>query len=273
MHQNQIICGDNVTVLGDFASESVHLVITSPPYGELRTYGGHDWDFEGVATQLERVLRAGGVIVWIVADQTRKGSESGESFRQALYFMRLGLNLHDTMIYQTNKPPPSAKAKRYHNCFEFMFVLSKGKPAVFNPLKERCLWAGVGTSPRVRDKNGELKGTRRRIIKDTKIVENIWKYSTGKGKDTQYGHPAPFPIKLAKDHIKSWSNENDIVLDPFNGSGTTTVAARALGRKYIGIDIESQYCDIALNRLESTERIFDVAAPENQQAWLFPEEE
>jgi len=245
---DQIICGDNVQVLGEFPDESIHLVVTSPPYGDLRTYGGHDWDFEGVAEQLLRVLRDGGVIVWVVADQTENGSETGEGSRQSLYFKSLGLNLHDTMIYETSKPPSAAT--RFQNCWEYMFVFSKGKPAVFNPLMEPCIWAGSGTSPRMRDRNGDLQGNGRRTIKDMKVRSNIWYYATGSGKDAQHGHPAPFPIGLARDHITAWSNEGAVVLDPFNGSGTTTKAARDLGRRYIGIDVNEQYCDTAVKRLD-----------------------
>ena len=257
---DKIIHGDNVQVLSEFPEESIHLVVTSPPYDDLRTYGGHDWDFEGVAAQLERVLRPGGVIVWVVADQTKDGSETGESFRQALHFKSLGLNLHDTMIYKTNKPPSSLA--RYQNCWEFMFVFSKGSPTVFNPLMEKCIWAGVGTSPRMRDKGGELQGKGRRIIKEQKVRSNIWHYDTGSGKDAQHGHPAPFPIGLAQEHIMSWSNEGAVVLDPFNGSGTTTKAALDLQRRYIGIDVNQEYCEAALKRLDLKQaRLFGTETP------------
>lgn len=133
-----------------------------------------------------------------------------------------------------------------------MFVFSKGPPAVFNPLMEKSIWAGAGTSPRMRNRNGELEGNGRRIIKDTKVRSNVWFYATGSGKDTQHDHPAPFPEGLAGDHIMSWSNEGAVVLDPFNGSGTTTKMAEKMGRRFIGIDVNEEYCEVARKRLNPT---------------------
>jgi DNA modification methylase len=246
---NQIICGDNCDALGTLPRACIDLVVTSPPYDDLRTYGGHSWDFYGVAWQLKRVLKPGGVIVWVVADATKDGSETGSSMEQALHFKLLGLNLHDTMIYRTAKPPANC-SKRYQPCFEFAFVFSNGAPTTFNPLMVRCLWAGFGTSPTQRNQAGELVSQGRRRIQDAKPRENIWDYGTGSGKTDTTDHPAAFPDDLARDHILSWSNEGDIVLDPFNGSGTTTKMAREMGRKYIGIEVNPDYCKIAEARLK-----------------------
>ena len=249
MPVNKIICGDNVAKMRAFIPDaSIDLVVTSPPYDNLRMYGGHSWDFEGVAKELWRVIKPGGVLVWVVADETINGSETGTSFRQALRFMEIGFNLNDTMIYRCSKPPANT-ACRYQPCFEYMFILSSGKPSTFTPIMERCLWAGVGTSPTQRDRLGVLSGGSRRTIKDRKPRENIWFYETGNGKTAATSHPAAFPESLARDHILSWSNEGDIVLDPFSGSGTTALMARSTGRQFIGIEINQAYCEIAKSRM------------------------
>jgi len=246
---DSIVCGDNCDVLGTFPRECIDLVVTSPPYDDLRTYGGHAWDFYGVAWQLKRVLKPGGVIVWVVNDATKDGSETGSSMRQALHFKEIGLKLWDTMIYQTTKQP--LNQPRYEPKFEFMFVLSSGFPAVWNPLKERCAYAGTKTGATYRQANGEMKERHGvATIAEHKVRGNIWDIPSGNGKTEIAGdHPASFPEKLARDHILSWSNEGDIVLDPFNGSGTTTKMARAMGRRFIGIDVNEGYCEIARKRL------------------------
>jgi DNA modification methylase len=244
----RIVCGDNTEILCQMPSESVDLVVTSPPYDDLRTYGGHEWDFFGVAWLLKRVLKPGGVMVWVVNDQTKDGSETGTSMEQALHFRRIGLRLHDTMGYATNKPPMNDR--RYQACWEYMFVVSKGAPKTWNPLMERCAYAGSPTSARYREKNGEMKerhGENR--IGESKPRENIWWYPSGSGKEESLGHPAPFPLPLAKDHIASWSNPGDVVLDPFAGSGTTLKAAKELNRHWCGIEINPEYCKIADARL------------------------
>ncbi len=247
---DQIICGDNCDVLGTFPRECIDLVVTSPPYDDLRTYGGHDWDFYGVAWQLKRVLKPGGVIVWVVADQTKDGSESGTSAAQADHFRRLGLRLHDTMIW--NKYLPGVYGKRYVHAWEYMFVFAAGEPSAFNPVmrKNENLGRRVASS---RGKNGTRLDGHRNVTAEESIDENVWRipvgsFIAGRG-DSWVDHPAMFPTVLAERHIRSWSNEGDIVLDPFNGSGTTTKMARELGRHWIGIDVNEEYCEIARRRM------------------------
>ena len=254
---NTIACGDNCNVLRDVHPECIDLVVTSPPYDDLREYGGQPWSFEGIAWQLYRLLKPGGVIVWVVGDQTIDGSETGTSFRQALHFQELGLRIHDTMLYASDGCPGASN--RYRSEFEYCFVISKGAPKTFNPLTEPCVWAGFGTSSTRRQRDGQLKSDGRRVTKKTKPRGNIWRYETGNiGKSghsrttTQWGptsHPAAFPIGLATDHILSWSNEGDLVLDPFCGSGTTCVASKRLNREWIGIDVHQEYCELARSRL------------------------
>lgn len=247
-----IACGDNVALMQRMPDQCVDLTVTSPPYDNLRSYKGFSWDFKAVANQLYRVTKDGGVVVWVVGDSTVKGSESGTSFKQALFFKDIGFNLHDTMIYAKNNPIPQ-NHNRYEQSFEYMFVLSKGKPKTFNPIKVRTKNAGKafdwGNRKTVFDSTQSRRdrGTDIRITNDEKTRNNIFYYSIGGSKT---GHPAVFPEALAADHILSWSNENDIVFDPFIGSGTTAKMARIHNRHYIGFDISPDYCEIARKRVK-----------------------
>ena len=251
---NEIICGDSLDVLKTLDEGSVDLTVTSPPYDNLRDYKGYTFDFEGIARELYRVMKDGGVVVWVVGDQTTNGSESGTSFKQALYFKEIGFNLHDTMIWRKSNPMPTDKRNRYNQCFEFMFILSKGAVKTFNSIQEATKTKRTYKSSygRVNDKmvlnTGAIRST-----KITKNHDNIFEYSISVGGATTdkiaFEHPAIFPEKLAEDHILSWSNEGDLILDPFNGSGTTTKCAKHLNRAFIGIDVSSRYCEIARERL------------------------
>ena len=229
----------------------VDLTVTSPPYDNLRTYKGFEWDFEGVANELYRVTKQGGVVVWVVGDATINGSETGTSFRQALYFKEIGFNLHDTMIYAKKNPIPLTH-NRYEQYFEYMFVFSKSKPKTFNPLLIKCKTSGSYTHQR---KTGRVKeaATRNRdeitVTKTEKQRGNIWEYVIGGKKGETGNHPAPFPEQLAQDHIISWSNEGDVVLDPFMGSGTTAKMALLNNRNFIGFELSEEYCKIANERL------------------------
>ena len=239
---NQIIQGDCLEVMKDIPDKSVDMVLTSPPYDNLRDYKGYSFNFEGIAKELYRIIKDGGVVVWVVGDATIKGSETGTSFRQALYFKEIGFNLHDTMIYAKQNPVPYHH-NRYNPQFEFMFVFSKGKPKIFNPIQENTKGFKTG---KYRYPDGSLKIANTPIIKETKMLNNIWYYVVG-GKGNN--HPASFPEKLAEDHILSWSNEGDIILDPMAGSGTTLKMAKKNNRNYIGIEIAPEYIEIIKNRL------------------------
>lgn len=247
-------CLEGLRLLDD---ESVDLIITSPPYDGLRTYNGYSFDFENIAKELYRVVCDGGVIVWIVNDSTVKGSESGTSFRQALYFKEVGFNLWDTMIWRkTNPIPNDTRQNRYIQAFEYMFVLSKGKPKTCNYLKEKSKCGGKVTNNTSQIKaNGDSRTDRKEarkgmIVNEYKILTNIWDCSSVH-KNEKTKHPAQFPEKLAQDHILSWSNKGDIILDPFMGSGTTAKMSKLNGRNFIGFEISKEYCDIAEERLKS----------------------
>jgi len=256
MNTDVILCGDNVTVLRGLPDACIDLTVTSPPYDKLRLYNGYTWDFEALARQLYRTTKPGGVVVWVVGDATIDGSETGTSFRQALYFKECGFNLHDTMIYAKNGPA-HPDTTRYHQVFEFMFILSKGRPASVNLLTDRKnKWGGqsnFGTRTN-RTKDGVVSSALNgKPIKEYGARWNIWEINNGYGysadEDYVYEHAAIFPESLARDHILSWSNPGDLVLDPFIGSGTTAKMAKEVGRHWIGIDISAEYCKLAEKRV------------------------
>ena len=233
---------------------SIDLTATSPPYDDLRKYN-NNFDFENIVKELYRVTKDGGVVVWVVADKTKNGSETGTSFKQALFFKDIGFNLHDTMIYMSDKPPLTHN--RYEQKFEYMFVFSKGKPKTFNPIMEECKYAGSDKKARTfRHTGDELQETHiKNKVNKEKIKGNVWYFSTGYNKSTKdiiaFKHPAIFPEQLANDHIISWSNEGDTVLDIFSGSGTTAKMAKLNNRNFIGFEISKEYCYIAEERLKS----------------------
>ncbi len=242
--------------------EFIDLTVTSPPYDNLRTYNGYSFDFENIAKELYRVTKPGGVVVWVVGDATIDGSETGTSFRQALYFMECGFNLHDTMIYaKSSVLCYNPDCRRYKQCSEYMFVLSKGKPQVFNPIMDkRVLKEGnMRDSLRGRDKDGNRRWHRGLYErKDFQVRFNVWEYNIGNNCSTKdkeaFKHPAIFPEALARDHIFSWSNEGDVVYDPFLGSGTTAKMAVHLKRHYIGSEISKEYFDLAAKRIWNEQR-------------------
>lgn len=251
---NKITVGDCKELLQDLPDNSIDLVVTSPPYDNLRTYKGYDFDFEPIALRLSQVIKPGGVIVWVVGDAVVDGSETGTSFRQALGFMGFGLNLYDTMIYVPDKPPMNDR--RYQSSFEYMFVFSKGRPVTFNPIMVKSIWKGDkrSKSSGFRQKDGSMKPpSSLSPTKEMKIKGNIWRYGAGYMKTTKdkyaYKFPAMFPEALARDHILSWSNPGDIVLDPMCGSGTTCKMAKESGRQFMGFDISEEYCEIAKKRI------------------------
>ncbi len=231
----------------------VDLIVTSPPYDGVRKYNGYSFEFERIAPELFRVLKTGGVLVWIVGDQTKDGCESLTSFRQAIHFNKIGFNLYDTMIYVSDKPP--LNHRRFEQAFEFMFILTKDLPKTFNPITEKSVEAGRVKRATKRSFEGDLKefGKGEYKVNEEKLKQNIWWYATGFGKSTSdkiaFEHPAIFPEALARDHIFSWSNPSDLVYDPFGGSGTVAKMAHLQKRNWILSEISKEYVEIADQRI------------------------
>jgi len=249
----KLLHGDSLVEMQNIANNSIDLCVTSPPYDNLRTYNGNlEWCFDSIAKQIVRIIADGGVIVWVVGDATINGSETGSSFKQALRFMELGLNLHDTMIWkkQTFTDTGSLKS-RYGNVFEYMFVFSKGKPKTFNPIKDRpnkTFGQKIGGSVTLSNGSKKPVTTAGQKIKEYGQRFNVWEIRTNAGQKEHF-HPASFPLVLAKDHIESWSKYGDLVIDPFMGSGTTGIACVNAGRNFIGIEIDKDYFNIAQTRI------------------------
>jgi site-specific DNA-methyltransferase (adenine-specific) len=256
MNLNTIYNEDCLDTLARMPDDFIDLILTSPPYDDMRDYKGYSFDVERVVPELFRVAKPGAVVVWVVADRTVKGSETGTSFRQALAFMEAGFNLFDTMIYL--KPPRGASGNNrgYWQCFEYMFVFSKGRPKTINLIKDRPnKESRKGDNGTKRLANGELQKVARGGYADFGRRTNVWEYAIGKGHSTKdeiaFNHPAIFPEKLAEDHILSWSIKGDLVFDPFIGSGTVAKLALLNQRKYLGSEISVEYCQIAEQRLKS----------------------
>lgn len=234
--------------MSQFPDGCIDLTITSPPYDNLRDYHGYNFDFEGIARELYRISKVGGVLVWVVGDQTINGSETGTSFRQALYFKGIGFNLHDTMIWRRRTLPQYSN--RYEPAFEYNFILSKGSPKTFNPLKELAKYQDRRKEKWYhRDKkSGEFTKNSFNRLEEV-YLDNVWDIPNRNNDKIAHQHPAIYPEKLVERHLLSWSNENDTILDPMNGSGTTTKAAQNLHRNFIGIEISPEYCKISEERL------------------------
>jgi len=251
-----LMLGNCLDRLSEIDNESVDLTVTSPPYDNLRTYNGNNdlWDedvWKGVLENLYAKTKPGGVVVWVVGDATVNGSETGTSFKQALYAKEIGFNLHDTMIWNKNGfSAVGALKTRYSPVFEYMFVFSKGTPKTFNPIKDRKSKHGGKTISRTkRLPDGTTKKYPSYVATEFGQRFNVWDIQPVKGNKTN--HPAPFPVDLVQDHIISWSNEGDVVLDPFMGSGTTGIACKNTGRYFIGIELDEKYFNIAKERILS----------------------
>lgn len=254
---SKVHCSDCVDLMAKLPDGSIDLVVTSPPYDSVRAYCGFSFDVSAVASGLWRVMAEGGVVVWVVADQTKDGSETGTSFKHALTFKDTGFKLYDTMIYRKANPIPK-NHRRYEQAWEFMFVFSKGKPRVFNPLMDPCKCAGKINRGTMRNEGKDelsIKHGHGKPVKATKIRSNVWTYSVGAAAtatDSLWSaHPAVFPLQLARDHIASWSGTGDVVFDPFAGSGQTLIAAKEAGRRWLGSDLAEDYVALSETRLAS----------------------
>lgn len=256
MEFNKLYNTDCITLMQGMVKESIDCVITSPPYDNLRDYKGFNFDCEAIAREFYRIIKPGGVIVWIVGDAIKKGNKTLTSFKQAFIFQNAGFNCHDVMIYK-KKNTPFMRSNAYTNCFEYMFIFSKGSPKTFNPIKEPTIRSGFEMLVHNKRPDG-INKKKLKELKTEKTKNNIWEYAVGLGGSTNdkiaFQHPAIFPEKLAQDHILSWTNKGDIVFDPMCGSGTTCKMAYILQRQYIGCDISEEYIKIAQERLKLTKQ-------------------
>ena len=256
--QNDINIYNNncLDYLKSLPDNSIKFTLTSPPYDDIRDYKGFSCPLEDIAKELWRTTKLGGVIAWNVADATVKGSETGTSMRQALYFMSLGFRLHDTMIYAKKNPMPAGvSSKRYHQAWEYVFILSKDAPETFNPIMVKAKFGHLEANMKHRGKDGEIKYTKTKRNEFTK-VRNIFEYNIGGGHSTKdkvaFGHPALMPEQLAHDMITTWTNEGDAVFDPFTGAGTSAKMCLLSNRKFHGTELSLEYCELIKTRIELT---------------------
>lgn len=257
---NKIYNENCLDTMGRMPDNYLDLALTSPPYGELRTYNGYSFPFEDIAKELYRVVKPGGVVAWVVGYETKAGARGLDPMKQAIYFTeQCGFKLYDQIIYEKSSFSFPDKT-RYYNVWEHIFLFSKGKIKTFNPIEDREVkYTQSRGKATQRQQDGSLKDTGRGIIQYKKVSRrfNIWRYSTGYGNSTRdkiaYKHPAIFPEKLAQDVILSWTNEGDIVYDPMSGSGTTVKMAQSLKRQWIGSEMSSEYCNIIKERLKMPE--------------------
>ncbi len=249
---NCFYAGDAASLLRKYSTDVFDLTVTSPPYENLRNYNGYKFDAKQMLSAVYRVTAPGGVCVWVVGERIA-GSRSLSSFEHAFIGRDVGWSVHDVMIYQ-KKNTPFPRSNAYTPCYELMLIFSKGKPKTFNPLKTPTVRNGWETA--VYGKGPDAVNRKRAVkLKKEKVKNNIWQYAVGFGGSTAdkvaFEHPAIFPEQLAKDHILSWSNPGDSVLDPMCGSGTTCKMAHMNGRNWVGIDISKEYILIAKKRLAS----------------------
>ena len=271
MELNKVYLGDSEVLLKELPDDYVDLVVTSPPYDNLRKYNGvgDSWNhekFKKIADELARIIKPGGIIVWNVNDKTENGSETGTSFRQALYFMEgCGLRLNDTMIWLKTNPMPQVRQPRYNQVFEYMFVFSKGAPKTFNPIMVPCKCAGQNYDSPCKNMGGENGRTKKHFkINDEKVDDNVWQFAIAQNKTI---HPAIYPYELPYRHIKSWTNEGDIVLDPFIGSGTTALAAIDLNRNFIGFEMDEQYYMLSVDRVDEARTRHNVLVAQAEKGY------
>lgn len=243
-------CLEGMKIIPD---NTIDLTVTSPPYDNLRTYNGNiaQWSFEkfqDIAKELYRVTAKGGVVVWVVGDSTVNRNETGTSFKQALHFKEVGFNLHDTMIWHKSNAFNFGSNLCYRQEFEYMFVFTKDRIKTINFICDvPAKTAGQVAKGARKHADGSRDEVPDFVVSNFRKRGNVWSMPTS---NKSFGHPATFPEQLAEDHILSWSNKGEIVLDPFMGSGTTAIACVNTNRNYIGFEIDKHYCDIATERLE-----------------------
>ncbi len=252
IEKNNIYNEDCLEFMKKIPENYIDLTVTSPPYDNLRNYNGYHFDYQSIASELYRITKNGGVVVWVISDKITNGNKTLTSFHHALFFQKIGFNVHDVMIYK-KKNTPFMRSNAYTNCYEFMFVFSKNKVKTFNPLVEKTVRQGYEMV--VHNKGADAVNKKvLKELKSEKTKTNIWEYAVGLHGSTSdkiaFGHPAIFPEKLAEDHILSWTNIGDLVFDPMCGSGTTCKMAKKNNRFYIGCDISQEYVDIAKQRIE-----------------------
>jgi DNA modification methylase len=255
---NKVYCGDCVQLMTEMPENCIDLVVTSPPYDGIRDYNGAiKFDLHKTGEQVFRVLKDGGIAVLVIQDQTINYGKTLTSFKTIIDWCdNIGFKLFETVIYRKNGSEGAWWTKRFRVDHEYMPIFLKGdKPNYFNkdPLKVPSIHGGkMMTGSGARKTNGETQKTVTRKINKMKCRGTVWDYlMAGDKNPLKRMHPAVFPDAIPYDFIQCFCPEDGIVLDPFSGSGSTLAMAKKLGRNYLGFDIVSDYCDLAVKRLST----------------------
>lgn len=263
---NQVLCGDAVEELRKIPGNSIDLIVTSPPYDQIRDYKNNcNFDLHATGLEVNRVLKDGGIAVMVIQDQTKNFGKTVTSFRTIVDWVdNIGLKLFETVIYRKHGSEGAWWKNRFRIDHEYMPIFLKGaRPQYFNkePLKVPSKHGGkVMTGSGSRATNGVTKKTVTRTINPTKCRGSVWDYlMAGDKNPLKRKHPAVFPDKIPYDFIQCFCPVGGVVLDPFGGCGSTAVAAKQLNRNFILIDIEQEYCDLARQRIEEVSMTLDLA--------------
>lgn len=251
-------CIEGMKLLPD---NSIDLVVTSPPYDEIRDYKGFKLDLHNVGIEISRILKDGGICVMVIQDQTKDGRKSGTSFRTIVdWDTNTDLDIWECCIYQRRATPGAWWSKRFRVDHEYIPIFIKGKrPQYFNkehmkePTKPEygLIKKGLGN----RNTDGTTIYDTSKVYelpkeKDQGTVIHYKNSSRETPKSSEIGkikllHPATFPDKLASDFIQCFTTEGMIILDPFMGSGTVARMSKELNRNYIGFELSDEYIKIA----------------------------
>jgi DNA modification methylase len=251
---NRIIQCDAVTGMQSLRNDHVPLTVTSPPYDDIRNYGGHHFDFEAIAKELWRVTAPGGVVCWHVQDQIIDGSESCTTDRHTLFFRELGFRIYQRIYVVALNYRRSPR--RYYRQTSIALVLSKGRPDTVHLLRDRrTINAGrlsVGGLT-YRERDGSFKRLRPKVNPSHGVRGDCWVYNVGGSNTSQdryaFAQGALMPERLARDLIRTYSKSNDLVLDPMGGAATTPKMALLNYRRYLAFEPWDKAFAIAERRM------------------------
>lgn len=262
---DSIIVGDCEQVLDALPDECVDLIVTSPPYADQRksTYGGISPDhyvrwFMSKADRFQRVLKPTGTFILNIKERVVEGERHTYVMELVIEMRRHGWLWTEEYMWHKKNSHPGKWPNRFRDNWEHLFQFNKSKK--FKMFQESVMvpvgdWAEsrlkkLSETDKKRDNSRVGSGFGKNISnwvgRDMVFPSNVLHMAT---ECYNRQHSATFPVALPEWFIKLFTEEGDLVLDPFNGSGTTCVAAKRLNRRFLGIDTNEDYCRIALERL------------------------
>lgn len=263
--ENKIFCGDCEKILKDFPTNSIDFIITSPPYSDSRknTYGGiHpakyvDW-FLPKSKVFFNILKNDGTFILNIKERVFSGERHTYVIELILEMRKQGWLWTEEFIWYKKNCHPGKWPNRFRDSWERCLQFNKNKK--FNMYQDKVMvpvgeWAKkrlkkLSKADKTRDNSkvnsGFGKNVSNWVGREKVYPTNVLHLST---ECSNKNHSAVFPQSLPEWFIKLFTKKGDIVLDPFVGSGTTALVAKKLGRKYIGIDIKIDYCNMAKQRV------------------------